>query len=566
MPPASPSSPGAPATTPTTGPTLTGPTEAGSLAWASCTGGDVAPGAPGPMQCARIEVPANHDDPGGDTVSLGVLRVPATDPAQRLGSLFVNPGGPGASGVELAQSLASLLGPQLRARYDLVGFDPRGVGASQALDCGLADQLFPAAPGGGALDAQQQYGQSMVTACELEAPGVLRGLGTVAVARDLDLLREAVGDAQLSYLGFSYGSTLGAVYAQLYPQRVGRMVLDGALAPNQAHLDWVSDQMRSFESVLQRFFRACDAEPSCPLTQAPSGTVWRTLAERAAEEGLPTSTAARLDRRGFIDATFRLLRQGTDRYEHFAQLLAEAAAGDATGLARLGAASTGISAAAYYGVVCGDEPTRVDLDAVRTRMEQLADEAPDFAAEIREVLTCNAVPPSGEGIPLIDIEPGEVAPILVITSTHDPAAPTEGAVAMAEALGGAALLTYRNDGHTIAFRGNRCVDAVVTRYLLDALLPAPATGCRPVSDIGVVLLGNDAGPGAIVSSLSPGSVAVDRLVVGDTVLAVNGMALTSPLQLEEAAQYGDAMVVRILRSGRERQVTLVPTAPPYWAP
>jgi pimeloyl-ACP methyl ester carboxylesterase len=522
-------------------------------------------------QCARVAVPLDHHDPGGPPIELALLRLPATDASRRVGSLFVNPGGPGGSGIELAQVSAAVLDAEVRAIYDVVGFDPRGVGASRGLDCGAGDDLLadPLGDQADALAAQLDYGYALATACRAEHPGTdpLAGLGTEAAARDLELLRQATGDERLHYLGFSYGSTLGALYAELFPDRVGRMVLDGANPANEPYTDWVSGQMIGFERSLERFFAACDAEPTCPVHGRAERT-WDGLAA-AADRGELTAAGRPLDRSVLVEATADALYLGSGHFDLLAAMLAGAEAGghgDASALADFAARHSDISAAAYYGVVCADDPARPSAAVVRARIEQLRARAPRFADGLREVLTCSALPPAAGTMPVIDTA-GELPPVLVVGTTHDPATPYDGTVALAESLG-ATLLTFHGDGHTVVGRGERCIDGAVADYLLHGTLPAAPRSCRPVRQVGVVLVPTATGPpaGVTVQAVADGSPAAGLLRPGDRLRTLDAMPLTSPLQLEERAQLRRPMAVELTRAGRRLTVTVPAVAPPYWRP
>lgn len=539
--------------------------EPGAVRWVPCRDGDVAPDALAPAECARIAVPLDHATPDGATISLALLRWPAEDRSRRIGTLFVNPGGPGGSGVALARNAPALLDPEVRARYDVVGFDPRGVGASQGLSCGVDDDLLAAVPtGADPLGAQLAYGTRLADACEREQPGLLATLDTVTVARDLELLREALGDPALNYLGYSYGSTLGATYATLHPGRVGRMVLDGAAAPDAAYLDWVAAQLASFERSLERFLSGCDHQPRCPLAGRAT-TTWASLLDRAGSEGLAVRGGADLDRAELLGATTALLYLGTDYHELLAGLLLNAATGDAAGLAEFARRSSGLSAAAYYGVVCGDERTRPTTEELAARIAVLSRTAPTFAGHLREVRTCDALPSDGPPAGPSSLGATTDTPVLLVATRHDPATPYAGTLALQRALPGSALLTYDADGHTIVGRGSRCVDRAVAAYLLDATLPELGATCRPMHPLGIVLDAPGA-VGAAVSALAVDSPAQGRLAPGDVVRSVNGLPLTRPDQLDELAGLGAPLRIEIDRAGRSMTVTVDVGPAPYWQP
>ena len=254
--------------------------------WSDCGGG---------FECATVLVPLDYDDLTGDSVGLAVNRLPAADGGARIGSLLTNPGGPGASGVDyLSQSVTKF--EALNASYDLVGFDPRGVGGSEPLSClGTAglDELFASDPDP---DTDQEvattvglyrgFGQG----CAREAPELLPYMSTADVARDLDVIRAVVGDPRLHYFGFSYGTLIGAVFAELFPDRVGAMVLDGPVDPSLSYEQTLLSQAEGFETSLEAYAADCVSSPGCPLgTDLETGLARiRALLEDLDAEPLPT--------------------------------------------------------------------------------------------------------------------------------------------------------------------------------------------------------------------------------------------------------------------------------------
>ena len=214
------------------------------LTWSGCGGG---------FECAKITVPLDYADPSGDTIKLAVLRLKASDQAHRLGSLVLNPGGPGASGVEFARAARGVIDASVRARYDIVGFDPRGVGSSSPVIC-LDDKqtdAFIAADGtpddAAEVTQSETLSKEFATSCKARSPKIYTHISTEEATRDIDILRAALGDEKLNWLGFSYGTLLGATYADLFPTSVGRMVLDGALDPALSNVELIHGQAKGFE-------------------------------------------------------------------------------------------------------------------------------------------------------------------------------------------------------------------------------------------------------------------------------------------------------------------------------
>lgn len=426
------------------------PAPAGSpLGWEPC----------GSVECATLRVPVDHDRPAGPTVDLRLARRPATDPDRRIGTLLVHPGGPGASGTSAVTWRA--LAP-LGERFDLVGWDQRGVGGSGALGCGdevaqlwAADSSDPRARSD--LDA---LAQRLARSCAHAAGPLLDHMGTVAAARDLELVRQALGEDTLSYLGFSYGTLLGQEYARLHPGHLRAMVLDGVIDPTEDLAELLRGQAIAIEATLgdltARYDRVITAARTQALRAAGGDLVGPgTVALAAVAASYPAGGHALL-----------------------AEALAEAEGGDGTGLARLAASygASGVDFGAYLGVTCTDSPRPQDRDAWWTMADELAATAPRLGHPIAtELLPC-AWWPSPPGRPLAPVDPPGLAPVLVVGTTGDGATPYDDAVAVAEQLPGAVLLTVDRAGHT-AFTGSACAQEHTSRYLFELTLPAPGTVC-----------------------------------------------------------------------------------------
>lgn len=267
------------------------------VTWTDCGGG---------YQCTRVAAPLDWDEPDAGAIEIAVKRLPASGSAdRRIGSLLINPGGPGNSGVDqLASIVNRVIGSDVRAAYDLVSFDPRGVGQSSAVTCGddagLIDAYFTYdadIDNQADLDRARTRVRLFGRAC-LAATGRLLGeVDTVSTAHDLDLLRAVLGDAQLHYLGFSYGTYLGATYADLYPQNVSRMVLDGALDPSQSLDDLLIGQAVGFENALRAYVTDCQARSSCPLTGGVDAGLAQVadLVQRIGESPIPAGDGKQLN-------------------------------------------------------------------------------------------------------------------------------------------------------------------------------------------------------------------------------------------------------------------------------
>jgi pimeloyl-ACP methyl ester carboxylesterase len=459
-------------------------------AWSDCGEG---------FQCATATVPRDYREPSAGTFELALIRRPARDRARRIGSLFLNPGGPGGSGVDLVRQNADVAFAPLNERFDLVGFDPRGVGASRpVVDCFtdpenefLSRRPYPR-PEGLSVKALRAGALVQVDRCLSRNPGVLPYVGTANVARDLDLLRAAVGDPKLTYLGFSYGTAIGATYASLFGRRSRALVLDGAVQSRTWHRDPIrgaEDQTAAFERALERFFAACAAgTPSCAFGEGrdPRATFEALLAL------LDAAPLRQPDGRLLRGDDLRLVALVTmyhpDLWKVLDLVLTRLAAGDGS-LARqvadiaLGRDENGHFDGlndrffAIWGVD-GDWPNDTHVYA---RLGRRAPERyPHFFANTGfSLLPFGKLPVRPRGIFRGPYRQPAAAPTaLVVGSRHDPATPYSDAVALTRELGNARLLTMDGDGHTAAFNGiSACVDVSVLSYLVDLRVPPDGTVC-----------------------------------------------------------------------------------------
>jgi pimeloyl-ACP methyl ester carboxylesterase len=466
------------------------------LMWAAC--GTTEPATTAGVQCATADLPMDHDQPEGARVQIALARVPATDPAHRIGSLFVNPGGPGGEYVTRLQQVGADRFAGLNARFDIVAFAPRGVAPSTpAIDCGLDPESegFFSQPAPTPFDvdpaALVASAQAYVDACLARNGEILAHLSTANVARDLDLLRAAVGDEQLSYLGFSYGTFLGATYAALFPDRYRALVLDGALDPVEYLTDPASlstAQAAGFERALDRFAEACAVDQvACSGFGGPDPLV-------AYDRLLATAEAAPIPAPGYpadpSPVTADEIREVTLTLLYAKQLwgllaaaLAGADAGDASlirALADLVVHADPTSTDRFVAISASEQqwPTNVESYLERGAADWAA--FPHFwggfgYAEIPWGLW----PVQDEDAFYGPYELPETSPTpLVIGTTYDPATPYSGSIAMVEALGNARLLTMEGDGHTAYGRNSACIDASTDAYLVEGAVPAAGTVCR----------------------------------------------------------------------------------------
>ncbi|MFD3739912.1 MULTISPECIES: alpha/beta hydrolase [unclassified Streptomyces] len=477
-------------------------------------------------ECASLTVPLDYARPGnGRTFVLPVARAAATGPAQRIGSLVFNPGGPGAAGVSsLEEGMDEAFGPAVRARFDIVGFDPRGVGGSvPALTCEPAgaeeedtsqeasDTVAPLYPRTEAdRSAAASGARTAAEDCEEHSGPILRHVGTEDAARDLDVLRAALGDRRLTYLGWSYGTSLGTSYAERFPRRVRAMVLDGAIDPS---LDWrqrVISQSAGFRRSVDDYAEQCAeiAGDSCPGASLQEiRALIERLYQRAEREPLPVaedSTYAEyggMDATAVLDAVSMAMYTPEDQWEPLSEALREADQGDATKLGALddeeesedpGTAEgedaeaeqeddapeppADNSDAALTAVNCLDVPHPRSLSPYWDALAP-ADKAAGVygTAGVTAELTCRDWPSGGRRPHRVDAD--GVPPVLVVGTTGDPATPYEESVSLAEQFPEGMLLTYEGLGHTAYGRGDACVTAKVDAYLVKRERVRPGTIC-----------------------------------------------------------------------------------------
>ncbi|MEM9514863.1 MAG: alpha/beta hydrolase [Actinomycetota bacterium] len=464
------------------------PVAPGGLDWRRCDG--ATPLAVVSFECATLAVPLDHDDPDGEQIDIAVTRVPAGgDADDRIGSLVFNPGGPGGSGIEFLQNAAPIVPAQVADRFDLVSFDPRGVGASTAVTCDVDfdDEVSLLAEGDddgwAALVEDAESSPEECTPATLElAPWV----GTNNAARDLDVLRAALGDEQLSYVGFSYGTRLGATYAELFPENVRALVLDGGVLPTSDEAELALGQAAGFDLALERFAAACDADDDCPLSAVGSTLeVYADLVSDIAAVGsYETSDPLRTLSPGELQLGVAAALYSQQTWPILAIALRDAAVDrDGSLLQVLGDRLTGRQPDGSYDnsqvangfISCADDPARPPAPAVRADADAAASVSQYFGDFLRASTGCLGVDPPID--PLIVGAAEGAAPILVIGTTGDPATPYEWSVALADSLSSGRLFTVEGDGHT-AYLSLPCVEPVVNTYLIDLELPDDGASCR----------------------------------------------------------------------------------------
>ena len=454
--------------------------------WQSCLDG---------MQCADVYAPLDWADPAGERITLHLVKQPATggDP---IGTLFVNPGGPGASGADyVADNIDSAVQDDVARAYDVIGWDPRGVGQSAPVSCldaaGMDEYLFGLGEEAGEVGSDEWIAAARAeskefgAACAESSGALLEHVDTGSTVQDLDMLRGIVGDTKLNYLGYSYGTYIGARYADAYPEKVGRLVLDGAMDPSASLSEVVREQTRGFELALRAYVTDCIERNDCPFTGNvdESMAAIGTLLDRIEATPLQGSDGRMLTSSTMLTAIITPLYSQSN-WGYLDQLFETAAEGDADvalSLAdfyydRSNGEYLSNSTEAFAAINCLDYPNADDVDQMRKEAAELDEIAPTIGRfQGFGDLSCAGWPyPGVEERSAVSAEGAD--PILVVGTTGDPATPYRWAVSLADQLDDAVLLTYEGEGHT-AYGENDCVNAAVDAYLLEGVLPNNGLVC-----------------------------------------------------------------------------------------
>ncbi len=455
-------------TTSTTQPPVT------PMVWSPCNGD---------LQCGTLVVPLDYAQPAGPTIPIAVARHPAEDPAARIGSLVIDPGGPGVSGIDdMANELNSLT-PQLLDDFDIVLFDPRGVERSDPVTCGPATGSAPSDPAP-ATPSQQAATiaglKQFAAACEKASPNVLPYIGTVDVARDMDRLRQALGDSGLTYMGQSYGTLLGLTYAALFPTQIRAMALDGVIDPALSFTQITQGQAVGFENMLNAFFTWCAGSASCPWRPAGDPTTaLLALLTTAASSPAPAGDGNLAGVGQLYDALLDALYSQSKWPQLGAALAADAAGNGAPVVALSTHYNTGGSTNAddaAQAIDCLDHPVSRDLASYGALADSLRATAPVFGPLLAWGEAGCAVWPAPPTRTVGPVAAPGAPPVLVVGTTNDPATPYAWAVSVAKELDRGVLLTHDGDDH-VAYFYSACVRADVQAYLVSGQTPAPGATC-----------------------------------------------------------------------------------------
>jgi len=444
------------------------------------------------FQCATMKVPLDYTKPQGRRIDLALLRVPASDQDHKVGSLVVNPGGPGAPGTSYAALASTVFREPLTQAYDVVGFDPRGTGDSTTVDC-LDDAQLDAYIGGdpdpdtpAEVADYERVSHEFVEGCVAESGPLAAHVSTVEAARDMDVLRSLLGEKKLDYFGASYGTKLGATYAQLFPKRVGRMVLDGALDLSIGPRELAIQQAMGFETALRAYVANCVDSGSCFLGDSVDTGIERIQQFLADVDADPLPTAG--DRELTVgNALYGIVTPLYDRkyWVLLSASLQQAFGGDGTTLSLLADAYSNRGPDGYlnnfveanYDINCLDDPWSLPLSGVAGQLAAFEKASPTFGAAFAYALTSCSGFTARSTVPVPHNTAATAPPLLVIGTSRDPATPLRWAEALARQLSSAILVKRDGDGHTGYNSGNDCVDTTVEDFLVDGTVPTGEVDC-----------------------------------------------------------------------------------------
>lgn len=456
------------------------------LSWTECAGG---------RQCAKLTVPKDYGDLAAGDIQIALARVPHTG-TNFKGSLVVNPGGPGGAGTDFATSVANIVAPQVRGQFDIVGFDPRGVADSAPVTCMTGTQTTrwllsdPTPDSRAEQNALLKLAGAISSGCLRYSPRIAPYVSTANTMRDLDIMRAALGDEKLNLLGFSYGTVLGALYAQEFPAQVGLMVLDGAVDPSLDAMAISKGQSAGFQGALVRFATDCAKRSNCPYTGTKQDVLTgiNNLLATLEQRPLPTDGYEPLNQAQAVTALFwsmytpqfwsslrSALRQAERGSGEYLQWLADQAT-DRIGKNRYGSNQN----SAFYAISCLDVPATPGRTGLAAAAQSWSKNA--AVPEMARAIAWGNAPCTywfdhlvGKPVPVTS---KTTAPILVVGTTYDPATPYSWALALHEQLPTSSLLTYVGDGHTAYGAGSTCIDQLIDNFLITGVAPTSGKICK----------------------------------------------------------------------------------------
>jgi len=439
--------------------------------------------------CATLKVPQDWAHPvDGKTFDIAIVRGRNAGQRDKIGSLLINPGGPGGSGWDYGVYRAAMLPAEVTRRFDIIGFDPRGVGRSTPVHCFSTadlDTSFGADPDP---VTNEQFATAVATAkheadaCGAAYGDTLKYFSTEQTARDMDAIRAALGDKQMTYLGYSYGTLLGAVYAELFPKNVRALVLDGAVDPTQSSEASAESQAKGFERAFDNFATWCKANASvCPI--APDARAAVVAAIQQGRTAPVKDKAGRVATSGWVFTAVAAALYSKSAWPALGIAINQLAGGRTDTLFALADSYADRDANGHYSnlfdanatIDCADDPHPPTVAHVRDLQTAWRAKYPLFGASMALNLICAQWPGGHDPYP-IGPATGS-APILVVGTTGDPATPYEQTAALAKMLGVATVLTHQGEGHT-AYPQTNCVTDAVNRYLIDLKVPPAGTICN----------------------------------------------------------------------------------------
>ncbi|MFI1417125.1 alpha/beta hydrolase [Streptomyces sp. NPDC020731] len=464
-----------------------GKSDGAALDWGRCKASGDAPAPGEDWQCATLRVPLDWSKPDGSTIGLALIRAKATGD-DRLGSLLFNFGGPGGSGVSMMPSYAATAS-ELRERYDLVSWDPRGVAASEGVRC-RDDRTIRAAESSvdGTPDTPAEERMFLQDAadfgkgCQDAAGKLMAHVSTTDTARDMDRIRQALGDDRLNYFGISYGTELGGVYAHLFPKKVGRMTLDAVVDPSADTVGHAKNQTRGFQTALDNYLKSTGRDPEQGSREIAE------LLERIDSDPLPTSSSGRELTQTLALTGIVLPLYSKSSWPVLTSALEAAEEGDGTELLALADGYNERDASGGYGttthsqrvISCLDDKQRPTSEETKKLLPEFEEISPVFGSFLGWDTAgwCHDWPVPGQ-FDTPEVSAPGAAPVLVVGNTGDPATPYEGARKMADELGEGVgvVLTWKGEGHGAYGSGSDCVDSTVDAYLLDGTVPEDGKIC-----------------------------------------------------------------------------------------